>query len=57
MIIQKGSLVQIVRCATPMLNGLVGKVVRKPRNSHYIVKFVGDGQLYIFSDTEIKEVK
>jgi len=55
MAIQKGDMVLITElCITPNLRGMFGKVVRKPRNNHYIVKFTGDGQLYIFSEKEVK---
>ena len=53
--IQKGDTVRITElCITPNLRGLVGKVVRKPRNNHYIVKFPRDGQLYIFGGNEVE---
>ena len=57
MAIQKGGTVLITElCLTPNLRGLRGKVVRKPRNGHYIVKFPFDGQLYIFNEREVSEV-
>ena len=53
--IQKGDTVKITElCLTPNLRGLVGKVVRKPRNNHYIVKFPRDSQLYIFGSNEVE---
>lgn len=53
--IKKGDMLRVTElCMTPNLRGLVGKVVRKPRNNHYIVKFLGDGQLYIFGDNEVE---
>ncbi len=55
MTIQKGDMVRVTKlCMTPNLQGLVGKVVRKPRNKHYIVKFPRDGQLYIFGEDEVE---
>ena len=52
--IQKGDTVTVTKlCVTPNLRGLVGKVAQKPRNNHYIVKFSGDSQLYIFSEKEV----
>ena len=54
MTIKKGDIARVTElCMTPNLRGLVGKVVRKPRNNHYIVKFPGDSQLYIFSGNEV----
>lgn len=44
-------------CVTRSLWGLVGKIVRKPRNKHYIVKFPRDIQLYIFSESELVSLK
>ena len=53
--IKKGDTVRVTeRCLTPNLRGLVGKVVRKPRNNHFIVKFPRDGQLYIFGGNEVE---
>ena len=58
MIIKKDDMVRITElCMTPNLRGLVGRVVRRPRNNHYIVKFPGDGQLYIFGSAEIANIK
>ena len=57
MAIEKGDNVTITELAlTPDLRGLTGTVMRKPRNSHYIVKFAGDGNLYIFGEEEVKSV-
>lgn len=53
--IQKGDVVTITDlCITPHLKGLIGKVMRKPSNNHYIIKFTGDSRLYIFEDKEVK---
>jgi len=53
--IKKGDIVRITElCLTPNLRGLVGRVVRKPRNNHYIVKFPKDSQLYIFRGYEVE---
>jgi len=53
--IKKGDTIKVTElCFTPNLRGLVGKVVRKPRNNHFIVKFSRDSQLYIFSGNEIE---
>jgi hypothetical protein len=55
--IQKGSFVEITaECSTPKLWGLVGVVVRVPRNDHYIVKFKRDSNIYIFASKEVKEI-
>ncbi len=55
MTIKKGDIVRVTGlCITPNLQGLVGRVVRKPRNNHYIVKFPRDSQLYIFSGNEVE---
>ncbi len=55
MTIQKGDMVRVTeRCLTPNLRGLVGKVVRKPRNNRYIIKFPRDSQLYIFEGKEVE---
>jgi len=53
--IKKGTIVRVTElCLTPNLRGLVGKVVRKPRNNHFIVKFPRDSQLYIFGENEVE---
>ena len=58
MIIKKGDMLRVTElCMTPNLRGLTGKVVRKPRNNHYIVKFPRDSQLYIFGDNEVEGEK
>ena len=55
MSIKRGDMIRVTGlCATPNLRGLVGQVVRKPRNNHFIVKFPGDGQLYIFASNEVR---
>lgn len=55
MAIIKGDIVRVTElCRTPGLRGLVGKVVKKPRNNHLVVKFPKDSQLYIFSDREVE---
>ena len=54
MSIQKGDTIIVTElCLTPELRGLVGKVVREPKNNHYIVKFPRDSRLYIFSEKEV----
>ena len=55
MAIEKGDNVTITELAlTPDLRGLTGTVMSKTRNGHYIVKFAGDGNLYIFGEEEVK---
>ena len=56
--IKKGDMVRITEHGlTPNLRGEVGKVVRKPTNNHYIVKFEGDSNLYIFDEEEVESVR
>ena len=56
--IQKGNEVRITEnCMTPFLRGYVGKVVRVPRNNHYIIKFIGIGELYIFGEKEVEKIQ
>ena len=53
--IKKGDMVRITKYGmTPNLRGEIGEVVRKPTNNHYIVKFRGDGNLYIFGEKEVE---
>lgn len=52
--IKRGTIVRMTElCLTPNLRELVSKVVRKPRNNHFIVKFPKDSQLYIFDGNEV----
>ena len=56
--IKKGDIVRVTEfCLTPNLRGLLGKVVRKPRNNHFIIKFPGDSRLYIFGDKEVETIE
>lgn len=53
--VKRGDKVRVTElCVTPNLRGAVGKVIRKPRNNHYIVKFPKDSQLYIFDGKEVE---
>ena len=57
MYIKKGDKVRITEfCLTPNLRGLVGQVMRKPQNNHFIVKFPRDSQLYILADNEVEVI-
>ena len=58
MVIKKGDMVRVTKlCLTPYLRGMVGKVVRKPRNNQFIVKFQGGVQLYTFGIKEVEGVE
>ncbi len=53
--IKRGDMVRITEQGlTPNLRGEIGKVVRVPTNNHYIVKFKGDSNLYIFGEKEVE---
>ena len=55
--IKKGDTVRVTEfCFTPDLRGRIGKVMRNPRNNHFIVKFPKDGQLYIFGGNEVSGI-
>lgn len=56
--IKRGDKVRVTElCLTPYLRGLVGQVIQKPRNNHFIVKFPKDSQLYIFGDNEVESIE